>query len=207
MENNKIDISVDNFKEALTCGICQEIATLPVHGICCENAKSMSPACLSCVRAYYELNRPIHVRSVYSKKSYNGCGCNLNIKNRRSESYYCHTTQLDMVRNLFGPSICPNEGCNVSCSTTAELRRHLNGSTTPNDKFPACIKAFTRCKYCGIYGKREIIDGKHFEQNHSLIQCTVCWKYVMRGTALEHYNNHRRELCIFKDKIIALGLK
>jgi hypothetical protein len=207
MENNKIDISVDSFKEALTCGICQEIATLPVHGVCCENAKSMFPGCLSCVRYYYELNKPINRRSAYSKKSYNGCGCNVNIDNRRSESYYCHTTQLDMIRNLLGPSKCPNAGCNVSCSTTAELRRHLNGLISPNDKFLACIKAFTKCNYCGFYGKREFIEGKHFEQNHAFIQCTVCWKEVMRENALGHYNNHKYHLSLLKDKITALGLK
>lgn len=199
--------SIDDLKEALTCGICQDIATLPVHPVCCENAKSMAPGCLSCVRSYYELNKPFKNRSDYSKKSYGGCGCNISLCNKNSKDYYCHTIQLDMVRNLLGPSKCPNEGCDVSCSTTAELRRHLNGNITPNDRFTACAKAFMKCKYCKFYGKREIVEGLHYIEMHSYIQCTVCWKEVLRKNALEHYNNHKHDICLFKNKLICLGLK
>lgn len=199
--------SIDSLKEALTCSICQDIATLPVHPVCCENAKSMSPGCLTCVRSYYELNKPINSRSRHLKKSYNGCGCNIDISNKYGTNYYCHTIQLDMVRNLVGPSNCPNEGCNVSCSTTAELRRHLNGSATPSDKYPACAKAFTQCKHCRFYGRREIVEGEHYNEKHSYIHCIVCCKEVMRKNVLQHYNNHKRDICLFKDTIIALGLK
>ena len=207
MENNTPDISIDNFKDALMCGICQEIATLPVHPTCCENSKSMAPGCLSCVRSYYELNIPQNRRSCITRKSWNGCGRDIDIRKTYSANYYIHTTQLDMVRNLLGPSNCPNEECNVYCTTTAELRRHLNGLISPNDKFPACPKAFTKCKYCGFYGKRALIEGKHFEQNHAFIQCTVCYKEIMRKDLLQHYQNHKREMFMLRTKINDLGLK
>ena len=51
-------INAETINEALTCGICQNIVTLPVHANCCEKAKSVGPACLSCVRGYCELNNP-----------------------------------------------------------------------------------------------------------------------------------------------------
>lgn len=199
--------SIDNLKEALTCSICQDIATLPVHPVCCENAKSMSPGCLSCVRSYYELNKSINNRSRYSKKSYNGCGCTIDICNKYVTNYYCHTTQLDMVRNLLGPSKCPNEGCDVSCCTTAELRRHLNGNITPSDKYPACAKAYTRCKYCNFYGKREIIEGQHYSEKHACIECNICWNKIRQNKILQHYHEHKNSLNVLKNKLEALGLK
>lgn len=199
--------SIDSLKEALTCGICYDIATLPVHPVCCENAKSMSPGCLTCVRGYYELNKPINNRSKYSKKSYNGCGCNIDIRKNYSANYYSHTTQLDMVRNLLGPSICPNEGCNVSCATTAELRRHLNGSVTVGDKYGACMKAFTRCNHCNFYGKRELVEGEHYKQKHVYIECNICYAKIQYNKIVDHYYEHKASLTILKNKLELLGLK
>ena len=37
------NINTEAINEALTCGICQDIVTLPVHANCCEKAKSMNP--------------------------------------------------------------------------------------------------------------------------------------------------------------------
>lgn len=197
MDNNE-EKCFNNLKDALTCGICQEIATLPVHPLCCENSKSMAPGCLSCVRKYYELNIPINRRSTNTKKSWNGCGCDINITYKYSTNYYHHTTQLDMIRNLLGPSVCPNEGCNISCTTTAELRRHLNGSINPNDKFGACAKAFTKCNYCGFYGKREFVEGNHYNEKHAFIKCDVCLTNILKKDALVHYYNHKFMLNKFK---------
>ena len=99
------------------------MVTLPVHAMCCERAKQMSPACLSCVRRYYELNIHPHERS-HSKKSWGGCGYAVYLKSRQyTQSYYSHTLQLDMMRNLFGPSKYPNEGCNVEMSNKCRIAK------------------------------------------------------------------------------------
>ena len=165
MNNN---ISVDLFKEALTCSICQDIVTLPVHAMCCEKAKSLAPGCLSCVRTYYELNKAPNKRCQY-KKSWGGCGCNIDLKNKCANSYYNHTTQLDMVRNLLGPSVCHHENCHASCETAAELRRHLCGTSISSDKHGNCQEAITKCKYCYLYGKRAFIEGEHYRKKHAYI--------------------------------------
>lgn len=39
----------NSLRELLTCGICQDNATLPVHGTCCPSATKVQPACLLCV--------------------------------------------------------------------------------------------------------------------------------------------------------------
>ena len=60
-------INNDAINDALTCGICQDIVTLPVHGTCCERAKSVGPACLSCVRSYCELNKAPELGHIQEK--------------------------------------------------------------------------------------------------------------------------------------------
>ena len=53
--------------------------------------------------------------------------------------------QLDTIRNLIGPSICPHQECKAECSTSAELRRHLGGTAKDSDKTSNCQYAMTRC--------------------------------------------------------------
>ena len=191
---HEVNPDLDEIRETLMCSICHEMVTLPVHAMCCVRAKQMSPACLSCVRRYYELNTHPHERS-YSKKSWGGCGCTVYLKSRQyADSYYSHTLQLDMMRNLFGPSRCPNEGCNVECRTSAELRRHLNGKVQSSDKNPACQEALTKCDYCGFFGKRRVVNGEHFVTNHSSVYCRICDRRLAFRDAEYHYNNHVRHL-------------
>ena len=160
MNNNttstvEVNPDLEEIRETLMCSICHEMVTLPVHAMCCERAKQMSPACLSCVRRYYELNTHPNQRA-FSKKAWGGCGCTVYLKNKQyAQSYYSHTLQLDMMRNLFGPSKCTNEGCDVECRTSAELRRHLNGKVQSSDKNPACQEALTKCDYCGFFWKEK----------------------------------------------------
>ena len=75
-----IECNIDSIKQSLTCNICQDIVTLPVHSKCCEASQNMSPACMSCVRNYCDLNKPINQRIIY-RKSWNGCGCDIYCKN------------------------------------------------------------------------------------------------------------------------------
>ena len=190
--------NLDQIRETLTCLICQDLVTLPVHSMCCEQAAQMNPGCLSCVRSYYELNkRPID--RAEHKKSWGGCGCDMYPSSARSASrFYTHTRQLDMMRNLFGPSKCPNEDCIVACKTTAELRRHLNGQVNSCDKNPACQKAMCKCEYCGFFGKREIVNGEHYLHNHSNIYCRICDRQVPYKDAQYHYNYHAKHLTDFQ---------
>ena len=191
---HEVNPDLDEIRQTLMCSICHEMVTLPVHAMCCVRAKQMSPACLSCVRRYYELNTHPHERS-YSKKSWGGCGCTVYLKSRQyADSYYSHTLQLDMMRNLFGPSRCPNEGCNVECRTSAELRRHLNGKVQSSDKNPACQEALTKCDYCGFFGKRRVVNGEHFVTNHSSVYCRICDRHIALPATEYHYNNHVRHL-------------
>lgn len=191
-------MSLEKVKEAMTCSICQNIATLPVHSVCCEQSKAMAPACLSCVRAYYELNKKHRERS-NKKKSYNGCGCDMfpQRRNLQSSDYYQHTTQLDMVRNLLGPSKCTNEGCDVICETTAELRRHISGKAKENDKFNNCQQAYMKCKFCFYYNKRYIVEGEHYINNHTFVHCKVCNTKVGLKYVNLHYRNHCDDLHTF----------
>ncbi len=190
----EVNPDLEEIRETLMCSICHEMVTLPVHAMCCERAKQMSPACLSCVRRYYELNTHPNQRA-FSKKAWGGCGCTVYLKNKQyAQSYYSHTLQLDMMRNLFGPSRCPNEGCNVECRTSAELRRHLNGKVQSSDKNPACQEALTKCDYCGFFGKRRVVNGEHFVTNHSSVYCRLCDRRVAFKDAEYHYNHHVRHL-------------
>ena len=167
--------NLNNIKEALTCSICQDVVTLPVHSTCCERAKSMNPGCLSCVRKYYELNKKPQERAPY-KKSWGGCGCDVYTQNK-SFRLYNHTTQLDMIRNAMGPSICYNENCGVSCET------------------------ITKCQYCNLYGKRNYITGEHFRLSHDFTVCDVCNMRVFRINLVEHYMIHYKHLKLLKRKI------
>jgi hypothetical protein len=185
-------------EDALTCTICLGIATLPVHSPCCQRAKKMNAACLLCVRAYYELNKRPEQRSRV-KKAYGGCGCTLYPKtNRRTSDYYEHTEQLDMIRDLFGVSKCPN--CGVSCATTSELRRHISGRAMSNEKFGNCPEAFTHCKYCSFFGKRKLVDGEHYQTYHAYIRCQLCSEDVLPQNAMEHHAKHVRDLEDFRQK-------
>ena len=196
-ENNTLDL----IKQALICNICQEVCTLPVHPECCDIAKTMSPGCLSCVRKYYQLNRPATQRE-FVIKSWTGCGCDIYLSSTiRSYNLYTHTTQLDMIRNSLGPSICFNEGCGLSFETSAELRRHLNGAATINDKHGNCPESVTKCKFCHLFGKRRFIEGSHYIKEHTTIRCDICNTFITRVNLLEHYNRHKKELEDFSNKI------
>ena len=193
-------VSVDSFKEALTCGICQDIVTLPVHGECCEKAKSLTPGCLACVRRYYELYKAPNQRC-QTKKAWGGCGCDIDLKNKYANNYYNHTTQLDMVRNLLGPSVCHHENCNAACETAAELRRHLCGSSTASDKHGNCKEAIMKCNHCSLYGKRGFIEGEHYKKNHTYILCDVCCCNILSCNIRYHYNKHKEEIANLQKKV------
>jgi len=92
----------NSIKEILTCGICQDVATLPVHGTCCSSASKVQPACLLCVRTYLDLNKHYTKRQEY-RKAWSGCGCNINPQ--ISYKHYIHSEQLYQVRDLLGKSI------------------------------------------------------------------------------------------------------
>ena len=197
---------LEEIRETLTCSICHDLVTLPVHAMCCEQAKQMNPACLSCVRRYYGLNSPPSERDQH-KKSWGGCGCDVYPRNRQPTSaLYTHTTQLDMMRNLFGPSKCTNEGCNVECRTSAELRRHLNGNVSSSDTNPPCPKAITRCHLCNFFGKRELVKGDHYLEYHSQIYCRICDRRVAFKDADYHYNQHVKHLYDFRQDLNSVKL-
>ena len=192
--------NLEEIRETLTCSICHELVTLPVHAMCCDRAKQLNPACLSCVRRYYELNKP-PLERMFQKKSWGGCGCNVYLRNRQyASSYYSHTIQLDMMRNLFGPSSCPNEGCNVECKTSAELRRHLNGQVGVNDPNPACPEGLCKCDHCGFFGKRKNVKGNHYLTNHSSVYCRLCDRRVAYRDAEYHYNCHIKHIQDFRSE-------
>lgn len=201
MENNS-NININsNINDALTCGICQDIVTLPVHANCCERAKSLNPGCLSCVREYYELNKHPKMRPI-SRKSWGGCGCDVYLKNNYNiNKLYSHTLQLDLIRNIWGPSICHHELCKKSFETCAELRRHLNGSSNDNDKQGNCLYAYTKCKYCNFHGQRIIVDGYHYNKFHSTITCDICKQQVLKKDARIHYNNHKFQMSLLRIKV------
>ena len=201
-ENKTLTTNLDSIKDALTCGICQDIVTLPVHPVCCERAKSMAPGCLNCVRRYYELNKNPKYRSGI-KKSWVGCGCNINLVylNNISSNYYKHTIELDIVRNVLGPSICHNEECGASCETAAELRRHLNGTAKSTDKNGNCAYAITKCKYCNVHGMRHFIEGKHYDDVHRTFRCTWCGTDINIKNIDYHYNTHVADVERFKKNL------
>ena len=197
-----IQINIDLIKESLTCNICQYIVTLPVHSKCCEASQNMSPACMACVRTYCELNKPIRERIDY-RKSWNGCGCTINCKNA-ANNIYSHTTQLDMIRNSLGPSICHNKECNKSFDSSAELRRHLTGTSKDSDKHGNCMYAYTKCKYCNFHDKRIIVEGTHFKNYHCKTLCSLCNKYIINRFVRDHYYLHKIQMKELKAIVSAI---
>lgn len=196
-------MDIEKLKETITCSICMEVATLPVHPTCCENSKSLPPACMICVRSYLGLNNHWRNRA-YQKKSWNGCGCTIDPRSRNRT--YTHTTQLDTIRNLLGPSKCPHQECGIECSTTAELRRHLNGTCKSTDTIKNCGYAMTRCKHCDFFGVRHIVEGNHYREHHEVIVCPICVCNVRMFAAKEHYENHMRSLEVLKTELIHKGI-
>ena len=192
-------MDLSEVKQSITCSICMDIATLPVHSTCCENAKSRPPACLICVRSYLQLNEPYQRRT--TKKSWSGCECDI-IPTTGPQKHYTHTIQLDSIRNLFGKSKCPHKDCGAECSTSAELRRHLGGRSNTNDKFGNCPQAMTRCNKCGFFGKRHIVEGEHFREFHDNILCPLCMSHIPLNRAAGHYETHVRSLQMMKQELI-----
>ena len=201
-DNNLIDENeniIMSIKKALECTICLNVCTLPVHPVCCIESKSMSPACLKCVREYLQLNKPIRLRSTIIK-SWNGCGCDIYTNLYGAGSYYKHTFELDSIRNIIGTSNCFNEGCNAEFSTGSELRKHLNGPT--DDKiYGICKEAFIKCSLCEYFDKRKIILGKHYINNHLTINCHVCNSLIPYLLIDEHYKLHKNQLKKLKNCI------
>ena len=193
---------MDEIKKALECGICTEIATLPVKGVCCKNAKSLPPGCLNCVRTFYELNKPLQNRN-YEKKGWAGCGCNINLRNKSCKYFYEHCLELDSIRNIIGKSKCFHEECGLVFDTCAELRRHLDGTSSSNDTHGNCPEAITKCKFpnCNYHNKRKIVEGEHYERFHKYIVCDVCNLKVERINLVHHYNNHVDKLKLLREKL------
>jgi hypothetical protein len=179
---------MEKLKESLTCSICMEVATLPVHAMCCENTKSLPPACFNCVYTYLQLNQPQTERPC-RKMSWSGCGCYINVR-QKSNLIFSHTVQLDTIRNLIGPSFCPHEECKAKFSTTAELRRHINGTSREKAREFNCQYVMTRCKYCDFYDVRHVVEGSHYEEKHNTVYCPICNQYLKLKCAKEHYNRH-----------------
>lgn len=179
---------MEELKTALTCCICMEVSTLPVHSVCCESAKSLPPACMTCVRSYLDLNQPFRNRHT-TKKSWSGCGCNINPRQKAS-NLYTHTVQLDSIRNLIGPSICHHEQCKAACSTAAELRRHLNGTTKQSDNTSNCQYATTKCLHCEFIGVRNVVEGEHFKEFHDTVFCPLCSLHIRLSVISKHYKGH-----------------
>jgi hypothetical protein len=190
---------MEDLKTALTCCICMEVSTLPVHSLCCESAKSLPPACMTCVRSYLDLNQPFHNRQ-YSKKSWAGCGCNIYPQQKASD-LYTHTVQLDSIRNLIGPSVCHHEQCKAVCSTAAELRRHLNGSGRNGDERSFCQYATTKCKHCSFIGVRHVVEGEHYREVHDTLICPLCVQNIPIKDVKNHYNKHARYMKTFLENI------
>lgn len=184
----------NSIKESLTCGICQEVATLPVHGTCCSNANKVQPACLLCVRKYLGLNEKYDKRTV--KKAWGGCGCNIYPNTRCPK--YLHSEQLYQIRDIIGDSECYN--CYKKCTTSSELRRHLDGTATDIDKNGNCLEAYVKCKYCSFFGKRKIVNKEHYYANHVKIFCDTCKLYIPITHVKSHYEQHVRELNIFRER-------
>ena len=196
--------SLDLIRESLQCSICMEVATLPVHPTCCDNASSLYPACLSCVRAYLELNKRPKDRH-YNKKTWNGCGCDINPKVVGSKAYK-HTKQLDSIRNALGKSICHHKECKAEFDTCAELRRHLSGYSTSSDPHGDCQYATTKCNHCNFFGIRHEVEGSHYQNHHARVYCTLCGEDVRLTIAKEHYGHHKEQFEKFEAKFKELKL-
>ena len=195
---------MEQVREALTCGICMDLVNLPVHGTCCENAKSSTPACLSCVRSYLKLNDKQRNRPSQCK-SWAGCGCTIQPQVVGSSAYF-HAKQLDMIRNAIGPSYCHHEDCTASFSTCAELRRHLTGTSTPSDTHGNCKEAMMRCPHenCHFFGKRKVVEGQHYRDFHCKVFCHICKLYVLRPSFAKHVKDHEDEARDFEKKLLLL---
>ena len=170
---------------------------MPVHGNCCEKAKSVGPACLSCVRSYCELNKAPSKRP-YSRKAWGGCGCDLFLQNNNGRQIYSHTYQLGMIRNILAPSICFHEKCKAKCETAAELRRHITGTSNSNDKHGNCQEAIIKCKHCSLYGTRKYIENEHYNNYHISIKCHICNVDIRQVNLRNHYNYHKEQMSRLK---------
>ena len=190
---------MDLITQSLTCCICLEVATLPVHSTCCDSAKAMPPVCMQCARHYLQIDNASKDKKTKTRKCWTGCGCDLKLKHKTK--LYSHTIELESIRNLVGPSRCPHDACDAKYDTCAELRRHLEGKTTKNDKYGNCQHVMTKCEHCSYYDKKYMVIGKHYKETHGSIHCDVCNMKVSKDDALEHYNNHIRQLSKFSKRI------
>ena len=190
-------------REALQCSICLDTATLPVHGLCCSAARSANPCCMHCVRGYMKLNEPIRMRAL-TLKSWSGCGHDVNPR-LPSRELYDHTTQLDMVRNMIGPSVCHN--CGASCSTVAELRRHVQGIANRGDKNDNCQKAIMMCRFCNFRGMRCIVEGEHFDKMHKTVYCEWCEEHIKFAHATSHLEHHQNQLATLHNYVTTFKRK
>lgn len=172
--------TIDAIKDSLTCPICYEIVELPVLPTCCKTGQ---PACLTCVRAYYQMNKAPTDRDRSLKNSWTGCGHKIDPFKAGSGNAYTDATQLYGIRDHFGPSKCPNN-CGAVFETQASLRRHLRGEASESEP-PNCPESRTKCKICGMYGTRRDIDTVHFEKCHSVIKCK--WSDVTIKTTPSTY--------------------
>ena len=180
---------MDVLTQHLKCPICLDVATLPVHLTCCEKTRT-NPACESCVKTYLQLNRePKNRKKV---KSFTTCGCVVNVKKNRS--FYRHAVDLWTLRDAAGTSACPNEKCGASFSTSAELRRHLEGATKKSDKFEACGEQRVKCESCAFRGPRRVVLGDHAHFFHTFFYCHVCEEEYVRYEYAHHMNSHKQHL-------------
>ena len=143
----------------------------------------------------------------FSRKSWGGCGCDLKLHTNNSAILYSHTYQLDMIRNLLGPSICFHENCKARCETAAELRRHITGTSNTGDKYGNCQEAITKCKYCHLYGKRKFIENEHYNNVHTTTRCDVCDLQIKWTHLRTHYNFHKCQISMLQEKVHAYEKK
>lgn len=193
MQQSNNEKVISDIRDALTCQICQGIANIPVLSICCDSARRSHPMCLKCARNYFELNQPINDRP-YNVKSLCGAGCDINPRARGP--HYVHAEWLYRIRdacNVLEPITCQNcEENNDSneFNTTAEARRHLNGSSLDTDEQGNCPYAITKCPHCPVRGVRREIEVGHFNNCPQFTtECHYCHEVVIQRNLEQHINN------------------
>ena len=64
-----------------------------------------------------------------------------------------------------------------------------------------------RANIVGFYGRREIVEGRHYSEKHAYIECNICWNKIQQNKILQHYNEHKNSLNVLKNKTRGTGFE
>lgn len=182
---------INEIKDEFTCSICLDTVKhpasfqIPASKICEEHLNHLIHKKVFCLKCLYDYVKLSNYRFIRHPQN---CKC---VIDKYDTIKLVQHTELWKTLDIINDNNLECQYCGAECYTQMTYNRHLKDRLLPSSKVKeACPNYEIKCNYCDFKGKRYIVNGYHYEEEHNRKLCTLCNSKIKANDFEKHISTH-----------------